>query len=446
MNIGIIGVGYVGLVTGACLADQGNNVICMDVDASKISLLSGGRIPYYEPGLPQLLERNSAAGNLSFTTDLSLCMKSAEYLFICVGTPEGEDLFTDLRAINTVTDNLCNLLERNVVIVVKSTVPAGTTRKIYNKLQCALRESHKQLEVEVVSNPEFLSEGCAVEDFLIPDRIVIGTENGHLSEKMTRLYQNFINEKIPVMHTIYENAEMIKYASNALLAAKISYMNEIAAICEFYKADVRVVAQGMGYDRRIGNLFLKAGAGYGGSCFPKDTNALLLLGEQAGCAPGIVRETIKTNQNQIKLMLEKIKRNVEPLNGSMIGVLGVSFKPETDDIREAPAVAVIEQLLQEQAGVKVYDPRAMESFRRGSAKFELESEPDHGVICCSNAYDACTNVECIVLFTEWKEFEKLDFGYVRKLVSKPVFLDFRNFLSPEKLRGHGFVYEGIGVR
>lgn len=436
MNIAVIGIGYVGLVTGTCFSELGNNVLCMDIDEAKIKGLKEGRVPFYEPELEEILKRNYSKGRLNFTTDINECVKYGDIIFITVGTPEGSDSNPDMHYLNSVINLVSDLLNEDKTIVIKSTVPVGTTRQIKTLIYRTLIKLNKNIKVEIVDNPEFLSEGTAVKDFMFPNRIVIGTDTNSKSEKLNELYKKFSDERVPIINTSYESSEMIKYASNAFLATKISYINEIASICEFYNADVTTVAEGMGFDERIGNSFLKAGAGYGGSCFPKDTKALVRIGAKAGHEPKIVKETIKINKRQKSIIISKIKNNLHGLETSTIGILGVAFKPETDDIREAPAGPVIEYLLSKKAKVKIYDPKAMDNFRTCYSGAEY----------CSNLYEACRNTDCIVLFTEWQEFLNIDFDYLKSIVRNPVFLDLRNMFKPQRIKDYGFTYEGIGTK
>lgn len=435
MNISIIGVGYVGLVTGTCFAELGNHVLCMDIDEAKINQLIEGRVPFYEPQLEELIKSNYSLGRLDFTSNIEECVKFGELVFITVGTPEGKNKSPDMHYINEVINEIIPLLEDKHQIVVKSTVPIGSSREIKERVDEEIKKYNIEAEIELAFNPEFLSEGTAVSDFMFPDRIVLGVETTPIKNKLLQLYGNFIEENIPVLITKYETAEMIKYASNAFLATKISYINEIAAICEYYGANIKEVADGVGLDRRIGNNFLRAGAGYGGSCFPKDTRALYSLGARAGHKPQIVKAAINVNDNQKYIIIKKVKKLLGDFEDKTVGILGVAFKPGTDDIREAPASPVIDYLIRKKVKVKIYDPKAMENFKN------LHSE----VQCCENEYEACENCDCIIVFTEWQEFLKLDFDYLRKIVNKPVLLDLRNMFDPIKVREHGFSYLGVGI-
>ncbi len=436
MNISIIGTGYVGLVTGACLASQGNSVLCCDLDRDKINDLRKGVLPIYEPGLPELVNSHIHTGNLGFTYEMSQAVKHSTVLFITVNTPTLEDNTCDLGNVMEVVRGIADHMTSYKIIVHKSTVPVGTGRKAAGMMKALLEEKGKDLEFDIVSNPEFLREGSAVNDFLNPERIVIGTGSEKAAAFLMEIYKKQRCNGIPTLITGLETAEMIKYASNAFLAAKISYINEIANICELCGADAVEVAIGMGLDNRIGFKFLSAGPGFGGSCFPKDLRALSGLAKTYGYDAGLIDSVIETNRRQKKRMVQKITAAVGLPEESTITFLGISFKPDTDDIRESPSVAVIKELLEIRARIKIYDPKAL-----GNLKKQF---PDLPVTYCSNTYTACEDSDCIVLATEWDEFSRLDFKKLRSLVKTPVFLDLRNVCCPKEVKSCGFYYEGVG--
>ena len=436
MNISIIGSGYVGLVTGACLASQGNNVLCCDLDRDKINDLEKGILPIYEPGLPELVNRLIKTGNLGFTCEISDAVRHSTVLFITVNTPTLENNICDLGNVLEVIKEIARHMTSYRVIVHKSTVPVGTGRKAGNIMGALLEEQGKDLEFDIVSNPEFLREGSAVNDFLNPERIVIGTGSEKAAAFMMEIYKKQRRNGIPMLLTGLETAEMIKYASNAFLAMKISYINEIANICELCGADAVEVAIGMGLDQRIGCKFLAAGPGFGGSCFPKDLRALSGLGKTYGYDAELIDSVIETNRRQKKRMVQKISAAVGSLEESTITFLGISFKPDTDDIRESSSIAIIRDLLDKNARIKIYDPRALDNLKK--------QFPEMPVTYCDNVYTACEGSDCIVLATEWNEFSHLDFKSLKNIVKKPVFLDLRNVYSPEEVKAYGFHYEGVG--
>lgn len=438
MNISVIGTGYVGLVTGACLASQGNNVLCCDQDTEKISRLKKGILPIYEPGLPELVNRHLDTGNLSFTSEMSEAVRHAAVLFVTVNTPTLENNICDLGNVLDVIKSIAGHMTSYKVIVNKSTVPVGTARNVAGILEALLEEQGKDLEFDIVSNPEFLREGSAVRDFMNPERVVIGTASEKAAAFMMKIYKRQRQNGIPLLLTGLETAEMIKYASNAFLALKISYINEIANICELYGADVVEVAIGMGLDKRIGCQFLAAGPGFGGSCFPKDVRALSGLGKIKGYDAELIDTIIETNQRQKLRMVKKIKAAVGSLEDSTITILGVSFKPDTDDLRESPAIEIISELAEYNAKIMVYDPKAMENMKK--------QYPHLPVTYCDNVYSACENSNCIVLATEWAEFSCLDFKKLKSIVKTPIFLDLRNVYAPLDVKAYGFHYEGVGRR
>jgi UDPglucose 6-dehydrogenase len=436
MNISIIGTGYVGLVTGICLSSLGMNVLCCDMDNEKITKLKNGILPIYEPSLDSLLENCMKHGRLDFTTDIKEAVNHSDILFITVSTPTMEDNTCDLRNVFEVAGAISCCMTGRKIIVNKSTVPPGTGLKIREEMGRLLESQHKQFEIDIVSNPEFLREGSAVYDFVNTQRIVIGAESEYAISRIKEVYRDQIQCNTPVLITDIVTAEMIKYASNSFLAAKISFINEIAGICEFCGADIMEVAKGMGMDNRIGADFLRPGPGFGGSCFPKDVRALCGLAESHGYAPVMLNSILEFNNHQPEKMALKISNAIDGLEGRKIAILGLSFKPGTDDIRESPAISIIKILLSEKAIISTYDPKAMENMK--------QAYPDLSLKYCEDAYSACTQSDCIVLATDWKEFSCLDFKKLKTITRKPVFLDLRNVYEPSYVRDSGFTYEGVG--
>lgn len=436
MNISIIGMGYVGLVTGACLAWAGLHVLCMDIDEAKVNKLALGLIPIYEPGLEEIVKHGMHNGRLQFTTELRSAVQHAEVILIAVDTPSLADGSCDLRNVLQVSRDIARLMESYKVIVTKSTVPVGTGRRIKEEMMEVLNAEGKRVGFDIVSNPEFLREGAAVQDFVKPDRIVAGYESEKALLLLKQMYHSVLATGVPLVATNVETAELIKYASNAFLATKISFINEIAGLCERCGADIVTVARAMGLDSRIGPEFLRPGPGFGGSCFPKDTKALVSIGKTLGYTPTIIEAAIEVNHRQQGAMLKKIAKAAGSLEGKTITVLGLAFKPETDDIRESPAVAIADGLWRGGAIVKVYDPRAMEKVKSTYPQMQLQY--------CYDAYSACTGSHCIVLATEWEEFRRLDFNLLYSLVETPVIVDLRNMFDPEQVKKCRFAYEGVG--
>ena len=432
MNIAVIGSGYVGLVVGACLAENGNSVACVDTDAAKIAALKRGEIPIYEPGLNEMLPRNVAEERLRFTTDLDQAVRDAEVIFIAVGTPQDEDGSADLTHVLDVARGIGRAMNGPKVIVNKSTVPVGTAARV--------REVVSSLTTHpfaVVSNPEFLKEGTAVEDFLKPDRVVIGTDDPQVEAVMRTLYEPFMRTGKPILVMDHASAELTKYAANAMLASRISFMNEIANFCDRVGADVRQVRLGIGSDSRIGASFLFPGVGYGGSCFPKDVRALIRMGHEVAVELPVVEAVHRTNEAQKGLLVSRIAAHLGGLTGKVVAVWGLAFKPRTDDMREAPAIAVIEGLLLGGARVRAYDPKAEASARRAFGdRIEL----------CARAYEAVKGADALAVVTEWNEFREPDFPRIRALMRHPAIFDGRNIYNPRALRELGFHYEGIGRR
>ncbi len=434
MNISVFGTGYVGLVVGACLAENGNHVIAIDIDEDKIARLKRGEIPIYEPGLSELVARNVAEERLSFTTDFDHAVVSSKILFIAVGTPQGEDGSADMSHVLSVAKGIARAMNERKVVVLKSTVPVGTNRKVKETIASATEYS-----VGVVSNPEFLKEGAAIDDFLRPDRVVIGTDEPETAELMEELYRPFVRTGNPILVMDPESAELTKYAANAMLASRISFMNEIARLCEKVGADVSQVRRAVGSDRRIGHAFLFPGVGYGGSCFPKDIRALVRTARDAGLELRIVEATEAVNEDQKLFLLSKIRQHfAEDLKNKTVALWGLAFKPRTDDMREAPALSLIRGLVREGARVRAYDP---EATREAKA---LLADVDGRVEYCRKSYDACEGADALVLVTEWNEFREPDFDRIKKLLRRPVVFDGRNIYNPETLKELGFAYFGVG--
>jgi UDPglucose 6-dehydrogenase len=435
MNVAIIGTGYVGLVTGACLADFGHRVTCVDSAASRIDTLRRGELPIYEPGLAEVVSRNVNAGRLHFSTDLGAAVRESSVLFLAVGTPEGANGEADLSQMEVVASEVAAHLDGYRVLATKSTVPVGTGAWLRERLKSQLPP---QIEFDVVSNPEFLREGSAVNDFLRPDRVVIGTDSERAAAIMREIYRPLYLIETPIVMTDIESAEMIKYASNAFLAVKIGFMNEIANLCELVGSDVHVVAKGMGLDKRIGSKFLHPGPGYGGSCFPKDTRALAVLGSSRGARQHIVETAIDVNARQRQLIVDKIDRAVSGAAGRCIAVLGLAFKPNTDDVRESPGVYVCRHLARAGATVRAFDPVA-----RATAAESLR-DAGRGVLFPADAYEAITGADAVVIMTEWNEFRGLDLHRVKSLMAMPIIVDARNVLDPVQTRALGFAYYCTG--
>jgi UDPglucose 6-dehydrogenase len=437
-HITVIGTGYVGLVSGACLADFGNSVVCVDTDEAKISALLQGRIPIYEPGLDDIVARNATVGRLSFTTEAGRAIAEAHVVFIAVGTPPADDGSADLRhvldAAATIADNMADY----TVIVDKSTVPVGTGRMVREAIAGRLAKRGKQIPFDVVSNPEFLREGSAVQDFTHPDRVVIGCDAERARAAMRDVYRSLYINETPFVETNLETAEMIKYAANAYLAVKISFINEIANLCEATGANVQDVARAMGKDGRISPKFLHAGPGYGGSCFPKDTRALARTGEQFGSRIYIVEAAIEANKRQKERMVRKIIAKMGSMEGKTLAVLGLAFKPNTDDMREAPALDILAGLAAEGARFRVFDPAAMKE-----ARWRLADLGEH-ITWCGDEYEAMHEADALVIMTEWNQFRNLDLETAKTLLKAPVLFDLRNIYKRAEAEARGFVYVGVG--
>lgn len=432
MNICVVGSGYVGLVTGACLADFGMYVTGVDKDEPKVDALREGRVPIYEPGLPTLVRKNMKEGRLRFTTELGPAIEEAQAIFIAVGTPPLPDGSADLRFIREVATAIGDHLNGYKVIVTKSTVPTGTGKMIEELVAERNRDGH---DFAVVSNPEFLREGSAIEDFMRPDRVVIGTRDPRAVEIMLDIYSPLRVADVPFVLTDVESAELIKYASNGFLATKISFINEMAELCEAFGADVEVVARGMGLDTRIGPKFLHPGPGYGGSCFPKDTRAVAQIAREAGMSFRIIDAVIEANERVKLRMLDKVRKALGgSLEGRTIAILGLSFKPDTDDVRESPALPIVRGLLDEGATVRCFDPAAMDQSR----------ELLEGAIFCNSSYEAAQKAEALVIVTEWNQFRALELDRLREVMRQPLIVDLRNIYEPAKIAAAGFRYISVG--
>ena len=438
MKIAIIGTGYVGLVTGVCLADFGNDIICVDNNKEKIDILNKGQLPIYEPGLKEIIERNRHYKRIEFTTNIKYAISHSEVIFITVGTPEKDDGNADLKYVFEVAKDIACYMNGYKIIVDKSTVPIGTGKKVKEIILKSLNDRKVNYKFDIVSNPEFLREGKALYDFTHPDRIVIGSESKKAIEIMKEVYRVLKLNDIPFITTNLETAEMIKYASNAFLAMKISYVNEIANLCEKIGADIQVVTSAMGKDGRISPKFLHCGPGYGGSCFPKDTKALAKIGRENNSPIILIESTIKANQNQKLKMVEKIVKTMENVKDKTIAVLGLAFKPETDDVREAPSMVIIEELYQRGAKIKAFDPQAMEEARRRLKHLK-------GIIFCKDEYGAIEGADALVIITEWNQFRRLDFKKIKKIMKDNYIFDLRNIYSKEIVgKENGFKYFSVG--
>lgn len=438
-KIGIIGIGYVGLVSGTCLADFGHDVLCVDINEEKVNNLKKGIIPIYEPGLQALITSNMHYKRLQFTTDIDGVIESCEILFIAVGTPPAEDGSADLQQVFEVAENIAAKMTQYKVIVNKSTVPIGTGKRVKDIIRMGLQKRGISLDYDVVSNPEFLREGSAIYDFTHPDRIVIGAESEIGYAKMKEIYNVLNINQTPFVLTNYETAEMIKYASNAFLAMKITYINEIANLCEHVGANVQEVASAMGKDGRIGPKFLHAGPGYGGSCFPKDTKALVAIAKNMNAPVTLIESTIKANEKQKQLMVTKILNKMgDNLQGKTIAVLGITFKPNTDDLREAPSLVILPELIKRGAYIQIYEPSGENEGSQRFVKY-LDS-----VAFCKNEYEAIQHADAIIILTEWNRFRSLDFDRILKQLNGKYFFDFRNIYNPAEMEALGFDYSSVG--
>jgi len=437
MNIAIVGTGYVGLVSGTCFAEMGAHVTCVDVDAAKIEKLNNGVMPIYEPGLEELVKRNVEFGRLSFTTDLASVLDQVEVVFSAVGTPPDEDGSADLKYVLAVARQFGQHINKYTILVTKSTVPVGTAAKVKQAIRQELDRRGVDVPFDVASNPEFLKEGAAIKDFMSPDRVVVGTESERAQKALARLYRPLMLQNFRVIFMDIPSAEMTKYAANAMLATRISFMNDIANLCERVGANVDSVRRGIGTDSRIGSKFLYAGCGYGGSCFPKDVKALLHTGLDNGYHMEVIEAVERVNERQKHIVYDKIARAVDTLKGKVVAVLGLAFKPETDDMREAPALVVIDRLLAEGASVRVFDPVAMDECRRRIGD---------SVTYCQNIYDAADGADVLALMTEWRQFRMPSWNVIRKVMRGNVIVDGRNIYNREELEEQGFTYSRIGEK
>lgn len=437
MKIAVVGTGYVGLVTGTCLAEVGIDVTCIDIDTKKIENLKNGILPIYEPGLEELVTRNTEANRLHFSTSLAESIKGCDIAFIAVGTPPGEDGSADLKYVLAVAREIGENIDDYIVVVTKSTVPVGTAQKVKFEVQQALDKRNSRLTYDVASNPEFLKEGAAVEDFLKPDRIVVGVESKKAEEIMRRLYKPFLLNGHPIIFMDIPSAEMTKYAANAMLATKISFMNDIANLCEIMGADVNLVRKGIGSDPRIGNKFIYPGIGYGGSCFPKDVKALVKTAEENGHKMRILQAVEDVNEDQKHVLVKKINKHFgSELKGKTFAMWGLSFKPKTDDMREAPSLVIIENLLQAGAHVKAFDPVAMH---------EAQKVLHDSITYCKDQYDTLVDADALIIATEWPEFRSPNFNVMGKLMKNKLIFDGRNIYELDEMNELGFTYYCIGI-
>ena len=435
MNIAIVGTGYVGLVSGACFAEMGIDVTCVDINPEKIKCLLNGEIPINEPGLDALVKRNVEAGRLHFTTDLTTCLDNVEVVFSAVGTPPDEDGSADLQYVLEVARTFGQHIKKYTILVTKSTVPVGTAKKVKAVIEEELTERGEQIDFEVASNPEFLKEGAAIKDFMSPDRVVVGIESDRAKKVMERLYRPFQMNNYRLYFMDIPSAEMTKYAANAMLATRISFMNDIANLCDLVGANVDMVRKGIGADTRIGSKFLYPGCGYGGSCFPKDVKALARTAREYGYTMGVIEAVEAVNERQKEIVVKKLQDKLGTLRGKTIALWGLAFKPETDDMREAPALVVIEKLLEAGASVKVYDPVAMDECRRRIGD---------RVVYCKDMYDVVIDADALAVLTEWKEFRIPSWSVIKRVMKQSVLVDGRNIYSKDEVIAEGFEYAAIG--
>jgi len=437
MKVAIVGTGYVGLVSGACFAEMGVEVTCVDIDNEKIEGLKQGVIPIYEPGLKSIVVRNYEANRLHFTTDLPTILNDMDIIFIAVGTPSDEDGNADLSYVNTVAETIADNMDKSLLIVTKSTVPVGTSFRIKDLIRKRLNERGlSELQFDVASNPEFLKEGAAVNDFMSPDRVIVGVESKEAEELMAKLYRPFLLNNFRVIFMDILSSEMTKYASNAMLATRISFMNDIANLCELVGADVNMVRTGMGSDSRIGRSFLYPGCGYGGSCFPKDIRAIIKVGEEAGYEMKVIKAVEEVNNRQKTILFNKFNSYYNgAIKDKTVAVWGLSFKPETDDIRDAPSLSLIESLLEAGVKVRAYDPAAMN---------EAQKYLDNRIYYSKDIYDAANEADALIVPTEWKEFRLPSWSILKKIMNNHLIIDGRNIYKREELESHGFEYHGIG--
>lgn len=437
MNIAIVGTGYVGLVSGTCFAEMGVNVTCVDIDEEKVDKLRRGVIPIYEPGLDEMVRRNVDAGRLRFTTDLTEVLDDVEVVFSAVGTPPDEDGSADLKYVLAVAETFGRNVNKYTILVTKSTVPVGTAEKVKQRVRAELDKRGVDVEFDVASNPEFLKEGAAIKDFMTPDRVVVGTESEQAKKVMSRLYKPFMLSGERMIFTDIPSAEMIKYAANSMLATRISFMNDIANLCELVGADVNMVRKGIGSDSRIGKKFLYPGCGYGGSCFPKDVKALIKTAEKSGYRMQVLKAVEEVNEKQKEILYRKLMRHFDnDLEGKTIAMWGLAFKPETDDMREAPALVLIDKLKEAGAIVKVYDPIAMNECRRRLG--------EDAVVYCNDMYEAVIDADALLLVTEWNQFRMPSLSVLARTMKQRVIVDGRNIYDSDYLKDNGFTYYKIG--
>ncbi|MBN1376968.1 UDP-glucose/GDP-mannose dehydrogenase family protein [Candidatus Woesearchaeota archaeon] len=441
MKITIVGTGYVGLVTGTCLADMGNDVICLDKDKEKLKNLEKGIMPIYERGLRDLIERNIREKRLIFTADTKKAIQNSDIIFICVGTPPQKDGSVNMEYIYSVAKSIGKYINSYKVIVDKSTVPVGTAEKVEKIIKEELKKSNKKIDFDVVSNPEFLREGAAIKDFQNPDRVVVGTKTK--DEKsikiMERLYRSTVRVGRPIIFTDRKSAELIKYASNAMLATRISFINQLSQFCDKIGANIKEVSKGMGLDSRIGTRFLQAGSGFGGSCFPKDVSGLAMTLKENNSPNYIFESVIKANEEQKKYVVKRIEEWLGNLKGKTIAVWGLSFKPRTDDVRESPSLSIVNEFLKKGAKLKLFDPEAKENFKK-------EFPPSDNISYGETSYDVVENADILVILTEWDEFREPDFKKIKKKMNKARLFDARNIYNPEEIKEEGFEYNGVGRR
>ena len=436
MKIAVVGTGYVGLVSGACFAEMGVDVTCVDIDEAKIEGLKQGVIPIYEPGLKNIVVRNYDAGRLKFTTDLPSVLNDMDMVFIAVGTPSDEDGNAEMKYVWAVADTIAKHITKPLLIVTKSTVPVGTSHQIKERVQQKLQERGVDVPFDVASNPEFLKEGAAVDDFMSPDRVVVGVESEKAKELMTRLYRPFLLNNFRVIFMDILSSEMTKYASNAMLATRISFMNDVANLCELVGADVNMVRRGIGSDTRIGKNFLYPGCGYGGSCFPKDVKAIIKVAENVGYEMSVLKAVEQVNENQKKILFRKFNEFFNgDIEGKTVAVWGLSFKPETDDVRDAPALQLIKSLLESGVHVRAYDPAAMDEARK---------HLNDNIYYAKDIYDAANNANALIVPTEWKEFRLPNWEILKKIMRTHLVIDGRNIYNKEELSSFGFEHRGIG--
>jgi len=433
MKVVMIGTGYVGLVTGTCFANVGNDVTCVDIDVNKVEQLRQGQIPIYEPGLTEMVLQNVRDGRLQFTTDVSTAVPNADCVFIAVGTPQDDDGSADLQYVFAAAESIADHLSEDTIVIIKSTVPVGTNRAVMQRLSELTGR-----EVRFASNPEFLKEGCAIDDFVNPDRVVVGVSQPDIATTMRALYEPILNEDRPFLVMGLESAEMAKYVANCMLATKISFINEMANLCERVGADINDVRTGIGHDQRIGFSFLYPGAGYGGSCFPKDVKALIATGAENESATRILDAVHAVNNDQKSVLFEKLSRHFgDALSDATIAIWGLAFKPQTDDIREAPALVLLDALLKAGATVRVHDPVAMEN---------VQHQISTGVTYCDDQYEATEQADALVIVTEWDEYRSPDFARLQSQLITPVIFDGRNLFDPSEMAQRGFFYHGIGLQ